>query len=574
MNIDRTTPSSPTLVDADPLAVTVGKVETAAVESAASAPTPPVVPPPAAPPTDPPTLAPLPLGLAHTLAMGLAPTAAHPAVATSAPKGAVPPSGKDARGTGAAERLRRLGRYVLLRELGKGGMGVVYAAYDEELDRRVALKLLHEQAAQSRDQRSQIIREAQALARVSAPNVVHVYDVGELSGQVYIAMEFVNGTTLTQWQQQPGRTWQEVLRMYLTAGEGLCAVHQAGLVHRDFKADNVLIGEDGRPRVADFGLALSEQDPRTMLGLDSGEQAVSPSSVSSPAEGASEGVILGTPLYMSPEQHMGKTTDARSDQFSFCVALYEALYQQLPFAGKTLAQLRYRVLTGEPLPPPVTSNVPRPIRDALLRGLRTDPGQRFASMRELLGSLNFDASVDPAAAPMTRRWLMVGALCYSVFNSVALSLLRKNGMGLLSSSLLMSGFFIVFLSSLAVGFRRSLLSNSFHRGMVVLGISVPVQLAGLRILGMMLELPFTTVLTLDLLVVTICSGQIATLFLPWLWPLVPITLGGALVASHLPEHALRIASILVPGFYLITMLLWNHAGHTSQRQRRTAPKTR
>ncbi|HPH28759.1 MAG TPA: hypothetical protein PLA87_18045 [Pseudomonadota bacterium] len=145
-------------------------------------------------------------------------------------------------------------------------------------------------------------------------------------------------------------------------------------------------------------------------------------------------------------------------------------------------------------------------------------------------------------------------------------------MGLLSSSLLMSVFFIVFLSSLAVGFRRSLLSNSFHRGMVVLGISVPVQLAGLRILGMMLELPFTTVLTLDLLAVTICSGQIATLFLPWLWPLVPITLGGALVASHLPEHALRIASILVPGFYLITMLLWNHAGHTRYRQRLTATK--
>ena len=569
MNIDRTTPSSPTLVDADPLAVTVGKVETAAAESATSAPS-----PAAAPPTDPPTLAPLPLGLAHTLAMGLAPTGAHPAVAASAAKGAVPPSGKDARGTGAAERLRRLGRYVLLRELGKGGMGVVYAAYDEELDRRVALKLLHEQAAQSRDQRSQIIREAQALARVSAPNVVHVYDVGELSGQLYIAMEFVNGTTLTQWQQQPARTWQEILRMYLTAGEGLCAAHQAGLVHRDFKPDNVLIGEDGRPRVADFGLALSAQDPRTLLGIDSGEQAVSASSQGSPAADEPEGVVLGTPLYMSPEQHMGKTTDTRSDQFSFCVALYEALYHQMPFAGKTLAQLRYRVLTGEPLTPPATSNVPHPIRDAVLRGLRTEPGQRFASMRALLTALNFDASVDPAAAPMTRRWMMLGALCYSVFNSVALSLLRKGGMGLLPSSLLMSVFFIVFLSSLAVGFRRSLLSNSFHRGMVVLGISVPVQLAGLRIVGMMLELPFTTVLTLDLLAVTICSGQIATLFLPWLWPLLPLTLGGALVASHHPEHALRIASILVPGFYLITMLLWNHAGHTRYRQRLTATKPR
>lgn len=136
-----------------------------------------------------------------------------------------------------SDTLPRVGRYVLLRKLGEGGMGVVYAAYDQELDRKVALKIIHPEKQQDPELRTRILREAQALARVSAPNVIHVYQVGEVDGQLFIAMEFVNGITLSKWQSDPSHTWQDVLRMYINAGNGLQAAHEAGLVHRDFKPE-------------------------------------------------------------------------------------------------------------------------------------------------------------------------------------------------------------------------------------------------------------------------------------------------------------------------------------------------
>ena len=150
--------------------------------------------------------------------------------------------------------VMRIGRYVLLRKIGEGAMGMVYAAYDEDLDRKVAIKVVHPDYQQSPEFRVRIVREAQALARVSAPNVVQVYEVGEVGNQMYIVMEFVGGITLTSWQAAQKHSWQEILRMYCAAGQGLLAAHDAGLAHRDFKPDNVLVGSDGRPRVVDFGL--------------------------------------------------------------------------------------------------------------------------------------------------------------------------------------------------------------------------------------------------------------------------------------------------------------------------------
>ena len=298
---------------------------------------------------------------------------------------------------------RFIDHFAVLRKLGEGGMGVVYAAYDERLARRVALKLIHGSDP------ARLVREAQALARVSHPHVVQIYAVGTYLNRVYVAMEYVEGPTLAAWLATP-RDAAEILHVFVQAGTGLAAVHARGLVHRDFKPGNVIVCDDGRARVLDFGLARVDDPAEEPVPEDiSGESMNTASLLGSPV--TRTGTLLGTPAYMSPEQFMRAAVDPRSDQFSFCVALYEALYHQMPFAGKTLAQLRYRVLTGEPLPPPATSNVPRPVQAALLRGLRTQPEQRFASMRELLDTLNFDASVDPAAAPMTRRWLTLGALC-------------------------------------------------------------------------------------------------------------------------------------------------------------------
>jgi serine/threonine protein kinase len=201
----------------------------------------------------------------------------------------------------------------VLDRIGAGGMGVVYAAYDPELDRRVALKLLRPDRFGSDADRLRLLREAQALARLADPHVVSVYDTGTFGDRVFVAVELVEGETLRQWLgglRAAPRSWREVLARFLPAGRGLAAAHAAGLVHRDFKPENVLLGRDGRVRVADFGLAEAAPEP-------GGKLAALP---------AEWGLVLGTPAYMAPEQLRGIAVDARSDQFSFCVALFEALY--------------------------------------------------------------------------------------------------------------------------------------------------------------------------------------------------------------------------------------------------------
>lgn len=214
---------------------------------------------------------------------------------------------------------QRAGRFVLLSEIGRGGMGTVYSAYDAHLERKVAIKLLHRDTTAEPSSHRRLLREAQAMARVSHPNVVSVYDVGEIDSQVFIAMEFIDGNPLSIWQKQPNRKWAEVVEMYLQAGRGLAAAHGMGLIHRDFKPDNVLVGRDGRARVLDFGLArfdeLQPEEPCPAL----------PETTSQPwtRTHTGAGTCAGTPGYMSPEQYLGAPLDARSDQFSFCVALYE-----------------------------------------------------------------------------------------------------------------------------------------------------------------------------------------------------------------------------------------------------------
>ncbi len=270
----------------------------------------------------------------------------------------------------------RLGRYVILARQGVGGMGVVYAAYDPQLDRRVALKLMHRRGAgEDEESGKRLLAEAKASAQFSHPNVITIHDVGTWERRVFLAMEFIDGAPLSKWMREPGRDWKQLLDVFTKAGRGLEAAHEAGLVHRDFKPDNVLVGLDGRVRVLDFGLA------RRVGG-----------SAESPEQRDSQGPDreAGTPAYMSPEQHMGKPLDHRSDQFSFCVALYEALYSELPFAARTRFELAMAVTDGRIGPAPRGAAVPNWVRYALLRGLDPDPEGRWQGMGELLDALARD----------------------------------------------------------------------------------------------------------------------------------------------------------------------------------------
>jgi tetratricopeptide (TPR) repeat protein len=277
----------------------------------------------------------------------------------------------------------RLGRYLVGERIGAGGMGVVYAGHDPELGRKVAIKLVRpDRSGTSRTARDRLLREAQAMARISSPHAVTVYEAGTFGEQVFIVMEHVAGTTLSQWLAEAPRTWSKVQEVFAQAGRGLWAAHQAGLVHRDFKPDNVLVGADGRARVADFGLAHAAAEA---AGLGTGE-APALGHVRG-ASSTATGALVGSLPYMSPEQHRGAPVDARSDQFSFCVALWEALYGQRPFVAATPEGLRAQVLAGLLTPAPEGVRAPAALRRIALRGLQVDPGRRYPDMAALLVEL-------------------------------------------------------------------------------------------------------------------------------------------------------------------------------------------
>jgi hypothetical protein len=301
-----------------------------------------------------------------------------------------------------------IGRYVVLRRIGAGGMGVVFAAYDPQLDRRVALKLLRTGIGLGEGEaRARLVREAQAIAQLSHPHVVAVYDVGTaVGGDVYIAMEFVEGDTLTSWLRAWDRTWREVVAIFLDAGRGLAAAHAVGLLHRDFKPDNVLVGADGRVRVTDFGLARS-----LMAAAEDGELQPTPELAALRVTLTATGAVMGTPRYMAPEQLAGKDVSAAADQFSFCVALYEAVYGVHPILGDTAAKM----LEGgaRMRPPPENRRVPTALLAILRRGLDPVPARRFPSMPALLAELT------TAIRPPRRRYLVLAGAAALVLGGAA-----------------------------------------------------------------------------------------------------------------------------------------------------------
>ena len=305
-------------------------------------------------------------------------------------------------------RPARIGGFVVLRKLGEGGMGVVYAAYDEELERKVAIKLLRTDFSGEQQSLGQarLLREAQAMAKLSHPNVVQIYAVGETSGAVFIAMEFVSGGNMREWLERAKRPWRAVLAAYLQAGQGLAAAHAASIVHRDFKPDNVLMGDDQRVRVVDFGLARPG-DAAVELTVSS-PSGVSASGTFPGIELTQQGAFIGTPAYMAPEQHRREPADAQSDQFSFCVALFEGLYGWRPFRGGDAVELARNVLNGARQDPPRDTPVPGWVLAVLVRGLSSEPTRRFPDMAALLAAL----SADPDAA-RRRRWGIAGIVLAS-----------------------------------------------------------------------------------------------------------------------------------------------------------------
>ncbi len=286
-----------------------------------------------------------------------------------------------------------VGRYVIESVVGEGAMGVVYAARDPELGRLVALKVIKGEVAES--ERVARLREARALAVVEHPNVIGIYDVGTHQGHPFLAMELVSGSTFKGWLREKERPWQEVLAMFLQAGEGLLAAHDRGLVHRDFKPDNVLVGNDGRARVTDFGLAR-------MVSADAGGDGGGLEEIAGPAYQHAltdtitrTGALIGTPAYMPHEQLRGESVDATADQFSFCVALFEGLYGVRPFAADSLLDLVHALREGE-IREVERQGVPDALRAALLIGLAHKPADRHPSMRELLSALEEAAAAESA----------------------------------------------------------------------------------------------------------------------------------------------------------------------------------
>ena len=298
----------------------------------------------------------------------------------------------------------RVGRFVVLERVGAGAIGVVHAGYDETLDRKVAIKLIRQGGDGSIDARPRMLKEAQALARINDPNVVQIYEAGMHDEQLFIAMEFVKGQTLRAWAttESGPRPWAEVVHAYLQAAQGLAAAHRAGLVHRDFKPDNAMIDAAAVVRVMDFGLA---GDLEELEAADSREGARMGASGSNDLVTTltRSGVLVGTPAYMSPEQLGGHEALAASDQFSFCVSLWEALFGERPFEGDSFAALAASMAEAPPRQPDSSEAVPKWLRDAVGRGLRHDPEERWPTMDALAAAL----------APKTPRrhalWIGVAA---------------------------------------------------------------------------------------------------------------------------------------------------------------------
>ena len=308
----------------------------------------------------------------------------------------------------ASGRLRegtQIGRYTIIGRVGGGSMGIVYRASDPLLRREVALKLVlpeHVHGMEHAENRARSLGEARALAQLDHPNVVRIYDVGQHEDGLFLAMEFVEGTDVARWRRDQRPPWPRIVAVFIAAGRGLAAAHTAGIIHRDFKPANVLVGPDLCVRVMDFGLA-QQVIPEGVVGRP---EMLAGARNPGPHE------VAGTIAYMAPDQYLGSPADENSDQYSFCVSLWEILFGRLPFTGRTMWSMGEAKAHDRRLAPPTDTDVPAAIIDVITRGLAADPRRRSSGMRAVLDVLQGVTDEAAAAGARSRlvplRWLALG----------------------------------------------------------------------------------------------------------------------------------------------------------------------
>jgi len=324
----------------------------------------------------------------------------------------------------------QIGRYVIQEHVGSGGMGAVYLAHDSKLRRSVALKLLHRGSGRPGSlerRRRRLLREAHGLARLSHPNVVQVHDVDTHGEHLFLVMDYVEGRTLKQWIEAEARGWREILEVFRQAGEGIAAAHSAGLIHRDIKPSNILIRDDGRVMVIDFGLVRVGELSTSSEGHDSiteDDDLGAEVGVRGSGEPGSEddltapGAVIGTLAYIPPETFSGAPADARSDVYSLCVSLYEALYGSRPYQAETRDLLICQIIEGKRPTPPPGRAIPRWLTEVCLRGLAPDPAQRPASMVEFLAELSPRSSLRRRLLPLVAGLVGAAVAAMAVFAAI------------------------------------------------------------------------------------------------------------------------------------------------------------
>jgi predicted Ser/Thr protein kinase len=463
-------------------------------------------------------------------------------------------------GEGFADVVQRLGRFRVLGKLGEGGMGVVLSAHDEQLDRQVALKLLtrarHDAVAHER-----LIREARSLAKLSHPNIVSVHEVGESEGTPYLVMELVVGQTLREWlegddERVPSRL--EILRMFLAIGRGLSAAHELGVVHRDFKPDNVLVGHDGRARVVDFGLARVAHVLED-AGVD--ESAARPIPGEQPPSLTATGALMGTPAYMAPEQWLGQPADARSDQFSFCVALFQAIYGVAAFPGESMAELMLTVLEEAPVQVPASERLPTVLHEAILRGLDKQPERRWPAIEPLLQCIE-DTLVSAPPGMFDGRPPLAMLAILPVFVGLPIVLITLELTGVLAYTAmnwaLTSGAQILLLLGLVTLGRKRALTLVNDRRVIAVPFLIALFILGHRAIALGTGSSLEVMFAYDFLT-AIGIGAIMTFLVERrAWPLIVLNTTLLVAAIAQPSWAPRLWLAFTLGMPLVAVASLSH----------------